>query len=129
MTRVTGLTNTQILAEDMSESQLQQNVIQLAHVLGYYVHAERSLINRRGQWATPIVGDPGYVDLTLARRGHLILAELKAQEGKLSNGQINWQYELFGRPGLLNWKVHPDYYIWYPSDWFDGTIERILKED
>lgn len=116
-----------IIAKYMTEAELQNNIIALATSLGYLVHAERPAISRRGKWSTPIQGDPGYVDLTLARHGRVIFTELKSENKEVKGEQINWQYELLGRPGVFTWKRHPDYYVWHPSQWVSGEIEQELK--
>jgi hypothetical protein len=44
----------------MSEAELQQNVIDMAHVFGWLVHAERPAMRADGTWRTPIQGDKGF---------------------------------------------------------------------
>jgi hypothetical protein len=105
------------IAGAMTEKALQANIIQMAHALGWLVMHTRPSLNRRGVWATQLTGDPGFPDLVLANGGRLILVELKSEAGKLTPDQLKWQNAL------------PNgYYVWRPSDWLDGTVERILKE-
>jgi hypothetical protein len=106
----------------MSEAQLQQNVIDMAHVFGWLVHAERPAMRADGTWRTPIQGDKGFPDLVLAKADRQpLFLELKSQNGKVSQDQIDWALALapLGR--------NASYWVLRPSDWFDGTIERVLK--
>jgi len=97
----------------LSEAQFQQQIIELAKLRGWLVAHFRPAMNRRGVWATPMAGDPGYPDLTLARRGKVIFAELKSEKGKPSDAQLGWLVSL------------PNSYVWKPSDW-DAIVE-VLK--
>lgn len=114
-------------AKQMSETQLQDSIINLAHYLGWLVMHQRPARLANGGYRTAIQGDKGFPDLVLARRGRVIFAELKSEKGTLSGGQFNWQHELYGQPGVFDWKQHPEYYVWRPSTWLSGEIERILK--
>lgn len=71
-------------------------------------------MNTRGKWATHVQGATGYVDLTMARDGRVIFAELKTEKGKLSPAQEEWRDALEGQ----------EYYLWRPSHW--PIIERVL---
>lgn len=57
-------------------------------------------------WRTPQSGDHGFPDLTLARAGVLIVAELKAE-------RYRW------RPGQREWLTQAGEHarLWKPSDW------------
>jgi hypothetical protein len=103
----------------MSEAQLQQNVIDMAHVFGWLVHAERPAMRADGTWRTPIQGDKGFPDLVLIKGNRVLFCELKSQRGYTSEAQEEWWRR------TLDTKVQ--YYLWRPAEWFDGTIERILK--
>ena len=121
MTRVTSLSKEQLLASEMSEADLQDCVIAMAKSLGWRVHAERAAINQRGKWSTPIQGDEGYPDLTLTNETRLLFVELKSENGKLTPGQEEW-IRL-----LRSSHVKSFVYVWRPSQWFSGEIERILR--
>ncbi len=105
-----------VIAASMTEVALQNNIIDAAQKLGWRTHAERPAINRRGKFSTPIQGDPGFPDLVLARNKKVIFAELKRETSGLSVVQYGW-YDAIG-----------NVYLWRPSDWLSGEIERILKE-
>ncbi len=112
-----GLTPAQkIIADNMTEEQLLKNILKMAHLCGWLAYHTRSAINRRGVWSTPIQGDPGFPDLVLARNKKVIFAELKRETSGLSVVQYGW-YDAIG-----------NVYLWRPSDWLSGEIERILKE-
>ena len=119
----------------LSEADFQRQIVELAHLQGWLVHHTRPAQNRRGQWATPIQGDPGFPDLVLARDGRIIFAELKSEKGKLTHEQEGWLQQL--RPVLSDIDVRVtlhetvfrfrcffEGFVWRPSDW--PEIERAL---
>lgn len=95
----------------VSEREFQATVVAAAKALGFGVyHTHRS--DR---------SEPGFPDLTLAKPGRLIFAELKRQTGRVSTYQAWWLNELsLSVRGV-------ETYVWRPSDW--PEIERILKRD
>lgn len=101
----------------ITEADLQAKVIDLARLRGWRIHAERAARTATG-WRTPIQGHAGFPDLVLARRGRLLIAELKSQRGRLEGHQEEWLDELRSVAGV---EVH----VWRPSDWPD--IERTLR--
>lgn len=102
-----------ILADNMRESELSQNIVDLAPVLGWLVH--RDPIFR----ATAAY--PGYPDLTLVHEtGLVIWIECKSTRGKLSSSQQMWRERLSKVGGNTRYEV------WTPVQWFDGTIEAAL---
>lgn len=113
-----------MIARAMSEDELLSHVMDLAGALGYRRHHDRPSQNRRGKWSTAIQGDPGFPDVVLAnpRTGSVFIAELKTEAGKTSPEQDLW-FEAFGiyAPGLGH--------LWTPTDWLDGSIEKILIGD
>ncbi len=109
-------------AASMSETELKDAVIDLAQRLRYLAHHDRPAQNRRGKWATHIQGNVGFVDLVLARNGFVLFIEFKDEKGKLDDEQIAWGRAL-GDQSVAQSRYH----IWRPSDWLDGTIERVLK--
>lgn len=113
---MTELTPAQkLIARMMSEAELQRNVDDCARTFGWLVHGERAAMRQSGRWSTPIEGDAGFPDRVLMRVPYLLLIELKTETGKLSEAQKRW-YET----GMV--------ILWRPSDWLDGTIERVLRQ-
>ena len=104
------------LLNQISEKEFQLQVIQLAKMFGWRIHAERPAWTGKG-WRTPIQGDAGFPDLVLVREIHpeevqRIFAELKSEEGKLTEDQKVWVR-------LLN------AYVWRPSQ--IKEIAKILR--
>jgi len=102
----------------MSEATLQAGVIELAHVYGFMVHHDLPSQRSNGSWSTLVSGDTGFPDLILAKEGRVLAIELKSEKGAQSLAQKDWQREL--GDGV-------EYYLWKPTDWNNGTVERILK--
>ena len=98
-----------------SEDDFKRAVIELAQLNGWLVHHGRPAMNRKGAWATWQDGDNGFPDLTLARGGRVILAELKREKAKPSEAQMEW-IEALGQPPAC---------VWYPSTW--NEIDRTLR--
>lgn len=104
------------LAASMSEAELQTNVEQMMGALGwlsYHTHDSRR-------------SNAGFPDLVAVKRGRLLFAELKRQSKNPEPEQVIWlealratQIEDF--EGAL-----PEVYVWKPSDWLSGEIERVL---
>ena len=96
----------------LTESDFQATVIELAELhrwLVYHTHDSRR-------------SAPGFPDLTMVRRGHLIFAELKTEKGPLTEDQAHWLREL----GKVSDAYHRiGRYVWRPSDWRE--IEEILR--
>jgi hypothetical protein len=104
----------------VTEQQLQQAVIECARTLGWLVAHFRTAKTERG-WRTPVEGDgKGFPDLVCVRGGRVIFAELKSSTGRLSDEQTIWISELRLSPAV-------ETYVWEPSRWLDGTIERALR--
>ncbi len=112
----------------MSEADLQASVIELAEALGYKVMC---LPDSRGQKAE---GWPDLYLLPTRPPGPPIYAELKAEKGKLTEGRMVPTRDGRGRwaTGQTEWRdallaAGQRWFLWRPSDWLNGTIERILK--
>lgn len=73
----------------MTETQLQQRVIDTAKVLGWRVAHIRPARTDKG-WRTPYQGHAGLPDLILARGSRVLLVELKTDAGKVSLDQRSW---------------------------------------
>ena len=84
----------------LTEKEFQAQVVALAKTLGYRVyHTYFSIRSERG-----------WPDLAIVGRGRLILAELKAEKGKLTPAQTSWLESLNECEGVTA-------YCWRPSDW------------
>ena len=100
-------------------------VIDLAKHHGWLVAHFRPAQMRSGRWATLMMGDPGFPDLVLARRGRVIFAELKKEDGAVKPSQRRWLEELGEYGGLGDTLVGVyDVFVWRPSD--RPTIEKVL---
>lgn len=107
----------------LTENQFQEKVVALAQARGWLVHHTRPARWADGSWSTPLQGDPGFPDLVCARRGRLIVAELKSERGLLTSSQRGW---LRGLTGLTHeyWATPTEtragvvlVAVWRPSDW------------
>ena len=96
----------------ISEKAFLQKIVQLAVChRWWWAHFTQAQV-RDGAWVTPQRGHLGFPDLVLARNGQLIIAEVKAEDGKPSAEQLAW-LERLGPTGRL----------WYPADW-----EQIVQD-
>ena len=89
------------------EAAFQASLIDIAKMFGWKVHHSRKvLVQEHGQtrWKTPVAGHEGFVDLTLARNGVVIHAELKTETGKSSPEQLEWA-DAIGATHVL-WRPH-----------------------
>jgi hypothetical protein len=98
----------------MNEAQFQAAVIQLARLNQWRVFHPKKMQGRDGTWRTALTGDNGWPDLVLAHaKKGLIVAELKADRGRLTQDQHAWL------TALAPWaEIH----VWRPTD-----IETIAK--
>ncbi len=104
----------------MSEKDLQNAIAELAQMLGYMVFHARPAMNKDGSWVTPVkYNGKGFPDLTIVGHGHVLFVEVKSAKGVVSPEQAAWIQAM-----LLT-----DNYaaVWYPSDWRDGYIEKVLR--
>ena len=103
----------------MTEQELLDCVVELSHVLGFKVAHFRAARTANG-WRTPVAADgAGWPDLTIVGRGRVIFAELKAERGRTSDEQKDWLAWLCDAGATAT--------VWRPSDWLDGTIQKILQ--
>lgn len=129
----------------VSEAELQANVVDAAKKLGWRVYHALPAQTGRG-WRTATMGDLGWPDLALARRGSAIYAELKGHDGRGVLGaptkpQLEWLAMLSGEP-VEWWAQGLDRQVtvqaeegrlivvalWGPLSWASGAIERVLTE-
>jgi len=104
---------------EQSEASFQRAIIDLARHQGYLVfHAHDS---RRQVRPGVHVGDrdaAGWPDLVLCRAPRLIIAELKAEKGRLTAAQQAWIDALSGCYSI-------EVYVWRTSMW--DEIRRLLS--
>lgn len=67
--------------------------------------------------------DPGFLDIVAIKGDRYLHIELKAQKGTESPEQKEWAADLRALPTDV-----VEVYLWRPADWFNGTIDRIIKE-
>lgn len=95
----------------MTEEQLTSTVVQLAQFHGWkVVHFRPARLGDR--WVTAVQGDIGSPDIILARRGVVLLVELKTERGRLTPQQKQWAKE-----------IGEQYRLWRPRD-----LDRIREE-
>jgi hypothetical protein len=94
---------------ELSEADWQIQVIELAQLYRWRIHHCRPAQNSRGQYSTPIQGDPGFPDLVLARGGRVLFIECKTNSGVLTGDQQAWRDHLLG--GGAEW------FCWRPRHW------------
>lgn len=102
-----------VLAREITEKQLSQHVVSLARALGWKVA-------RWPTWRSTGTA-PGVPDLLLARRGRVILAELKAERGALRPEQEEWARAVLGSGA--------EWCVWRPARWLSGEIEADLRRE
>lgn len=113
----------------MTEEQLSEAVVEYAEREGWLVFFIPDWIwrlvfasmkrRRRGdrRWAKP-----GYPDLTMVKDGRLVIVELKSEKGEAREVQQRWLDELARVPGI-------EVYLWKPSHWLSGVVDRILSPE
>lgn len=98
----------------LTEADFQRRIIDLARLRGWRVVHIRPAWVRSGRMVTPYEGDPGLPDLVLARRGRVLLAELKSDRGKPTLDQQAW-LAAAGDNG----------HLWAPANW--DTVLEVLQ--
>lgn len=89
----------------MLEGDFQSRVTDLATLRGWIWVHYRPARTAKG-WHTPLQGKKGCPDLILARRGVVLLVELKSDTGSASRDQKDWLAAL-----------GPNARLWRPRDW------------
>lgn len=79
------------------EATFQRRLVAEALRHGWKVQHSRPITDKRGRTRTAITGHAGYPDLTLARYGRLIIAELKTETGSVTPAQREWLEHLTGK--------------------------------
>lgn len=103
----------------MNETELQDNVIEAAHLYQWRVAHFRPALTAKG-WRTPVSADgKGFPDLVLLRRERCLVVELKGDDGRLAPDQDDW-LRAFIAAGI-------NAALWTPKEWNSGQIERVLR--
>jgi hypothetical protein len=103
----------------MTESDLQAAVLDLAAILHWRRAHFRPAMTSRG-WRTAVSGEgAGWPDLVLVRPPRIVVAELKAEKGRLTGDQDAWLSDL-AACGI-------DVHVWRPSSLDDGSILEVLR--
>lgn len=90
--------------EKQDEKAFQADVVRFAQRAGWLVY--HTYDSRKSQ--------PGFPDLTMVRKGWLIIAELKVGKNTLEPAQKDWADALH-TVEMGNESVF--YFVWYPKDW------------
>ncbi len=103
----------------VAESAFQSQLIEVAHLLGWRVAHFRPARTKAG-WRTPVAADgQGFPDLLLARE-RIVVAELKAEKGRVRPAQDAW-LEAFRAAGVES-------YVWRPGD-FDKAVAVLRRRE
>lgn len=98
-----------VLAKAMPEEALQEQVRQMALMLGWlYYHTHNSRHS-----------PAGFPDCVMVKEERLIFAELKRWDKNPTPVQYEW-LDALGN-------ASQEAYVWRPQDLLDGTIERTLR--
>lgn len=89
----------------------EEQLLELAALLGWRRAHFRPLQTKDGRWRTPVSGDgAGFPDLVLVRGERLIVAEAKAGRASTTPEQRAWLDALDAVPGV-------EAYVWRPEQW------------
>jgi hypothetical protein len=102
---------TDIRVPQMTEKQLQAAVVNLARIFQWRVY--HSWISIRSA--------PGFPDIIACRGERLLAIELKSERGRATGAQLDWLAALYG--------AGVETFLLRPSDWHNGTVEKILRPD
>ena len=101
----------------LTERQLQTAVMDAMRHFGWSYTHFRPGMTKHG-WKTPLEGDAGWPDIYAVRVERAVAIELKSDIGQLTLNQAQWLARL-RRAGT-------ETYLWRPSHWFSGEIEKTL---
>ena len=94
----------------ITERTLQDAIVECARALGW-THVYHTWLAAHST--------PGFPDLVLLRPPRLLVIECKTERGKVSEAQHDW-LAAFTACGV-------EATIARPADWYDGTIEALLR--
>lgn len=106
----------------MTEEELLWGTMSMAVPLGWEVfHTwdSRSTLREAKVALARGINWSGFPDLCLLRVPRLVVMELKSQKGRIDPRQQMWI------DGLVSCGIEAG--IYRPTQWFDGTIERLLE--
>jgi hypothetical protein len=104
----------------MTEAELQDNIVTLAHLFGWKAAHFRPARTSQG-WRTPVGYDgKGWPDLVLVRE-RVVYVEVKGSSAsaRLTPEQIAWR-EWLSDAGA-------EWHLWTPADWTESTVEAVLR--
>ena len=106
-----------------TEADCQRTIIEAARLAGWLVHHTRPAQMQSGKWATPLQGDPGFVDLVLCHpaRGLLWFVELKRKPNKATAAQQQWMFALADVSDDISVQ-----FVWVPDE-LDAFIARLVS--
>ncbi len=111
-------------AVQISERDLQNAIVDAAHLYGYMAFHTRPSISQKG-WRTAVSYDgKGFVDLVLVGQDRIVFAEIKAAKGKLSREQEHW-LEGLEKVAAVTDRVRVC--VWTPADWPDRVLEVLQR--
>jgi len=104
--------------ERATERECQSTIVDAARLLGYRILSIRPAWSK-GKFSTPIQGDAGYPDLTLAHpRAGVLFVELKRSPNRLEADQIAWRQALTEAGAI--WRL-----VWVPEQLDDFLRELV----
>jgi len=104
----------------ITENELQNNILDLAKIFHWRRAHFRPAMTKHG-WRTPVQADgKGFPDLVLLKPPRLILAEVKRQDTKPNEHQLEWLHDFAEVPGV-------EVYTWKPLDW-DEIVATLAKD-
>jgi len=109
-TKRVPVTPNQILR--ITEEEFQGQILDLAKIFRWRRAHFRAARTKHG-WRTPVQADgKGFPDLVLVKPPRLIIAEVKRQDTKPDDHQLEWLNDFAGVPNV-------EVYTWKPADWDD----------
>ena len=99
--------------DNISERRFQDFIVNVARRAGWHIMHTRPAQNGRGDWRTPIQGDTGYPDLTMAKKGSAVMVwELKSESGRVTDAQQGWLVALGVPERAVNARMGG---LWWPA--------------